>query len=226
MRERAWPHVRALLILFHVGMVVVMSLPTPDALLGGMGWESANVQAELARWVEGLQGVGVSTTPEALGQDVREAAESYREVHAGLAAPFSAYSRGSGARQGWVMFAKPQRHPAELHIDLSDGTTWRPIYRPHSSAHDFWGERFRHHRMRKQLGRFARTFDVDTYDRLAEFLAREVARAHPDGRVVRVQLYRYATLRPDEVRAGAVPMGEYEQARRYSVARLLEEHAP
>ena len=226
MRERAWPHVRALLILFHVGMVVVMSLPTPDALLGGMGWESANVQAELARWVEGLQGVGVSTTPEALGQDVREAAESYRDVHAGLAAPFSAYSRGSGARQGWVMFAKPQRHPAELHIDLSDGTTWRPLYRPHSSTHDFWGERLRHHRMRKQLGRFARTFDMPTYDRLAEFLARQAALAYPEERLVRVRLYRYATLRPEAVRAGETPIGEYEHERLYRVVALLAEGAP
>jgi len=203
-----------------------MSLPTPDALLGGMGWDSANTQAEVARWVEGLRRVGVHTTPEALGRGVQQRAERYRGVHAVLTAPFAAYSRGSGARQGWVMFAKPQRHPAELHIDLSDGTRWRPIYRPHSATYDFWGDRFRHHRMRKQLGRFARTFDMPTYDRLTELLALQVARAHPEGRVVQIQLYRYATLRPEAVRAGAVPVGEYEHVRRYRVSALLAGDAP
>lgn len=221
MRKVAWPHVRALLILFHVAMVVVMSLPMPEAMLSGMGWESANVRAELGRWVEGLERVGVHTTPEALGGAVRQRAERYRRVHTVLTAPFAAYSQRSGAVQGWVMFAKPQRHPAELHIDVSDGTTWRPVYRPHSSAHDFWGERLRHHRMRKQLGRFARTFDVSTYDRLAEFLARQVALAQPEERLVRVRLYRYETLRPEAVRAGETPTGEYEHERLYRVVALL-----
>lgn len=226
MLKVAWPHVRALLISFHVAMVVVMSLPTPDAMLSGMGWESANVQAELGRWVTGLARVGVHTTPEALGSSVRQRAESYRGVHSALTAPFATYSRTSGALQGWVMFAKPQRHPAELHIDLSDGTTWRPLYRPHSSTHDFWGERLRHHRMRKQLGRFARTFDMPTYDRLAGFLALQVARAYPEERLVRVRLYRYATLRPEAARAGEVPIGEYEHDRLYRVSTLLAEGAP
>ena len=224
--EARWPQLRAALIAFHVLMVVVMSLPAPDALLSGMGWDSVNTQAEVARWAEGLSRVGAETTPDALGASVRQGAERYRGFHTALTAPFSMYSQLSGARQGWVMFAKPQRHPAELHIDLWDGTAWQSVYRPHDSAHDFWGERLRHHRMRKQLGRFARTFDMPTYDRLAEFLAREVAMAHPEARRVRVQLYRYATLPPEAVRAGALPMGEYEHPRRYHAATLRAGAAP
>ena len=118
--EARWPQLRAALIAFHVLMVVVMSLPAPDALLSGMGWDSVNTQAEVARWAEGLSRVGAETTPDALGASVRQGAERYRGFHTALTAPFSMYSQLSGARQGWVMFAKPQRHPAELHIDLWD----------------------------------------------------------------------------------------------------------
>lgn len=215
-----WPHLRALFIAFHVAAVVALSLPTPRVMLDSRGWESENTRIELVRWSERLRQLGIDTTPEGFGQAVRRLAERYLGVHAVITAPFAQYSRVTGTIQGWAMFAAPQKYPAELHIDVLEGQTWRPIYRPHSAEHDFWGERFRHNRMRKQLGRFARTFHAGTYDRLAQYVAREAARAYPQARAIRVRLWRYATLAPEAVRAGQTPAGHYEQTRRFNAEKL------
>lgn len=215
-----WPHVRALFIAFHVVAVVALSFPTSRVLLDRSGWESENTRSELVRWSGRLGQLGVDTTPAGLEQTVRRLLERYVSVHAVLTAPFAQYARFTGARQGWAMFAAPQKHPAEFHIDILEDSTWRPIYRPHSAEHDFWGARFRHNRVRKQLGRFARTFHVGAYDRLAQFVAREAALAYPHARAIRVQLWRYATLSPEAVRAGQTPAGRYEHTRRFNAATL------
>jgi hypothetical protein len=216
----AWPHLRTLFIAFHVAAIVALSLPTSRVLLDRSGWESENTRTELVRWSERLGRLGVETTPAGLEQTVRRLIGRYVGVHAVLTAPFARYARFTGATQGWAMFAAPQKHPAELHIDILEGHTWRPIYRPHSAEHDFWGPRFRHNRMRKQLGRFARTFHTGVYDRLAQFVAREAALAYPGARAIRVRLWRYATLAPEAVRAGQTPVGRYEQARRFNAETL------
>lgn len=221
-----WPHLRTLFIAFHALAIVALSFPTSRVLLNQSGWESENTKNELVRWSERLNGLGVATTPEELEQTVRRQVARYLGVHAVITAPFAQYARWTGAIQGWAMFASPQRHPAELHIDILEGSTWRPIYRPHSAEHDFWGPRFRHNRMRKQLGRFARTFHVGTYDRLARFVAREAALAYPQARTIRVQLWRYATLSPEAVRAGQTPTGRYEETRRFNARTLRQGGEP
>lgn len=222
----AWPHLRTLFIAFHVAAVVVMSLPRPGVMLDERGWESENTRLELVRWSERLGQLGIDTTPEGLAHAMRRLAGRYLGVHAVITAPFAQYTRRTGAIQGWAMFASPQKYPAELHIDILEGKTWRPIYRPHSAEHDFWGEHFRHNRMRKQLGRFARTFDTGSYDRLAQYVAREAALAHPQARAIRVRLWRYETLSPEAVRAGQTPSGRYEHDRRFNAETLRRRGRP
>jgi hypothetical protein len=221
-----WPHLRTLFIAFHVAAVVVLSLPAPRVMLDSRGWESENTRLELVRWSERLRQLGIDTTAERFGAAVRRLAERYLRVRTVITAPFTQYSRWTGTIQGWAMFAAPQKYPAELHIDILEGGTWRPIYRPHSAEHDFWGARFRHNRMRKQLGRFARTFHSDTYDRLAQYVAREAALAYPQARAIRVQLWRYETLSPEAVRAGQTPTGRYEETRRFNARTLRQRGRP
>jgi hypothetical protein len=64
--------------------------------------------------------------------------------------------------------------------------------------------------VRKQLGRFARTFYPRRYDAVARWLATEAARDFPDATSVRVRLWRYVSLPPDRVLAGEEPEGRYE----------------
>ncbi|MCA9532978.1 MAG: hypothetical protein KC593_04840 [Myxococcales bacterium] len=220
------PHLRVLFVLFHVCGVVAMSLPAPALFTHGMGWDTPNIQAELRRWSETLTRAGVTTTPADIEARVRREAARYASAHAAFTAPFARYTHWSGARQGWIMFAVPQKHPGELHVDVYEAGAWRPVYRPHSAEHDFWGRQLRNHRLRKQQGSFGRNFDRGTYDGLVRLIARDAARAFPDATVVRVQLYRYATLAPAAVRAGETPEGHYLYSRGFVAAELREEPAP
>lgn len=215
-----WPHLRALFIAFHVLAVVALSFPPPHRLLDRRGWESANARHDLARWAARLRDLGFDMSDERFARRLRALAESYAGVHAAVMTPFVPYARWTGAIQGWAMFSSPQKHPAELHVDILVNGAWQPVYRPHSDAHDFWGPRFRHNRMRKQLGRFARTLHMDSYDGLARHVATEAARAFPDAREIRVRLYRYAAPAPEAVRAGQTPAGRHDHERRFHAGPL------
>jgi hypothetical protein len=222
---RLRPHLRAAFVLFHVAAVVLLSLPSPGLFTYGMGWDTPNIQDELRRWSESLSHVGIDTTPADMEARARRGAARYEGAHRVITAPFTGYAQVTGARQGWIMFAVPQKHPVELHVDVYEGGAWRPVYRPHSE-HDFWGPQLRNHRLRKQQGSFGRTFDRGTYDGLVRVLARDAARAFPDATVVRVQLFRYSTLSPSALRAGEVPDGHYEFTRGFIAADLRGESAP
>ena len=220
------PHLRVLFVLFHVCAVVAMSLPAPGLFTHGMGWDTPNIQTELARWSATLARAGVHTTPADIEARVRRAGGRYAGAHAAFTAPFAAYTRSCGALQGWIMFAVPQKHPGELHVDVYEAGAWRPVYRPHSAEHDFWGRQLRNHRLRKQQGSFGRNFDRSAYDGLVRLIARDAARSFPDATVVRVQLYRYTTLGPAAVRAGETPLGHYAFSRGFIAAELREEPSP
>lgn len=216
----AWPHLRALLIAFHVLAVVALAFPQPHRLLDRRGWESANTRHDLARWAARLRALGLDMSDEGFARRLRALAEGYAGVHAALVAPFAPYARWTGTIQGWAMFSSAQKHPAELHVDILVNGAWQPVYRPHSDEHDFWGARFRHNRMRKQLGRFARTLHQASYNGLARHVAIAAARAFPDAREIRVRLYRYAALAPEAVRAGQAPAGRYDHVRRFNADTL------
>ncbi|GAB4528940.1 MAG: hypothetical protein Tsb0020_45960 [Haliangiales bacterium] len=270
----AWPTLRALLIAGHVLAIVALAFPAPHKLTNPRAWASQNHQAELARWSERLTGLGYPIDKPTLERELRAVAESYARTHRAILAPFGYYARAAGTHQGWAMFANPQKHPAELHVDIrtdarsdhapasaaparpaahigvvragrdqaddepagsdqagadqagADQAGWRPIIRPHSAEHDFWGHALRHNRMRKQLGRFGRTFYPQSYDGLTRYIAHAAARAFPEAVEIRARLYRYPSPSPAQVRAGDAPPGRYEHERRFDAAALRAEAWP
>ena len=216
----AWPHLRALFIAYHVAAVVILSLPPPGAMTSPALWRSANLRADIAGYAAALQRAGVDVTATELGDRLLRAAHGVAAVTDALSRPFRGYAEVVGARQGWAMFASPQRHPAELHVELQEGESWRLIYRPHDDAAAWRSATMRHNRMRKFAGRFARGFIPKNYDELARWLAQEAAADHPQATAVRVRLYRYTSLPPAEVREGQRPKGRYEHTRTFSSADL------
>lgn len=172
------------------------------------------MQKDLADWSAQLRALGLEIDPERLGQTVRGLAEGYVAVRGEAVMPFERYARATGARQGWAMFASPQRHPYEFHIDARADTEadWSPLYRPHDGEASFLSDYLRHNRMRKFQGRFARALRAEYYEDFAAFIAR---RAFDDTTAtqVRVALYGYATLSPERTRAGERPNGSYDRER-------------
>jgi len=200
-----WPHVRAALVLLHVFAVVVLALPRPGAVTNRRAYRSENAQTEFRQWSARLNGLGFVTSPPELERDVYATALRYASVHRSVTTPMQRYADVAGTRQGWSMFASPQRHPGEVHVDIRTGANWITITRPRSEEHAWLRSKLDHNRIRKLQGRFARTFYPRRYRAFARWLAREATRDFPDAVEVRVRLVRYHSLPADRVRAGEVP---------------------
>ena len=209
-RHPAWPHVRATLIALHVLSLVVLSLPDPGAVHNRARWKTANARSDLRQWAARFSSWGFETDERRLERDLWNLGTAYLTIQRPVAAPFVWYARLSGCRQAWRMFASPQRHPAELHVELEQGGTWRTIYRPHSDEHAWNRDQFEHNRFRKFLGRFARGFIPRDYHETTRWVATKAAAEHPEATRVRIRLYRYDTLPPARVQAGEQPEGRYE----------------
>ena len=212
--RRAWPQARAALVAGHVLAVVLLGLPS-GGVTSEAQWRSKNVKSDFAGWADALRAVGVDVSEDELAERTRRVAERYVRVRAAVASPFEIYPKVTGARQGWAMFASPQRHPAELHVDILEGKRWRPVFRSRSREHRWLATQLDHHRVRKLTGRFGRGFDRRVYDDLARYLSRRAFEDFADARRVRVRLYAWDALPPEEVRAGRAPRGKYIEGRTF-----------
>lgn len=224
-RHPAWPHVRAVLIALHVMSLVVLSLPDQGAVHNRRRWVTANARADLRQMSARLTAWGWPMDEHQLERRLWDLGTAYLQFQRPLAAPFVLYAQLSGSRQGWRMFASPQRHPAELHVDVLRDGAWETIYRPHSERHAWNREQFEHNRFRKFLGRFARGFVPRDYRQTARWVARMAAVEHPDVAEVRVRLLRYDSLPPERVAAGERPQGRYEHEQRFD-AEVLRDSVP
>ncbi|NUP06088.1 MAG: hypothetical protein HOW73_08520 [Polyangiaceae bacterium] len=214
-KQRIRAQLWAAFITFHVLAVIVMSLPG-EGITSKAQWQSENLRSDFAGWANALRKVGIAISDEELAEKARAVAEGYVDARSVLSAPFEPYQQATGARQGWAMFASPQRHPAEVHVDVFERGEWRPLFRPRSAEYSWFTRRLDHHRLRKLSGRFARGFNRGVYDDLARYLADRALHDFPTAERVRVRLYSWDALPPERVRAGEKPVGEYKEPREYT----------
>lgn len=220
-RVRArWPTIRGILVALHVLAVVVLSCPSSGQLTDSKRWQAANTRVEMERWSERLRGWGIDTTPQSLTATLRGWADSYARARRRFAGPFDLYAEATGVRQGWSMFASPQKVTAELHVDVRVGDAWRPLVRPWDPSLDWRLHARAHHRVRKALGRLGRSFREDRYEGLARWLATMAARDFPDVVEVRVAMWRQRSPTVAQARAGDVPGGYYEHVRSFDAEAL------
>ena len=216
----AWPHVRAVLVALHVMSLVVLALPTEGAVHTRNRWKTANARADLRQMADRLTRWGWPMDEHELERALWDLGTAYLKVQQPIAAPFQWYAKVSGSRQAWRMFASPQRHPAELHVEVERDGRWVPIYAPHSDEYAWNRRQFEHNRFRKFLGRFARGFIRRDYEQTTRWVATQAAREHPEATRVRVRLYRYDTLPPARVSAGDTPPGRYEHTKVFEAEGL------
>lgn len=209
---RARPHLGAAFILFHCVAVVMLALPG-DAVVGRARWASTNTKSDFAGWSRALGKIGVEMPPEQLGERVHSVAEAYVNVRSSIITPFAYYREVAGTKQGWAMFASPQRHPVEVHVDGFEGGSWRPLYRTRNS--EWMSTQMDHARLRKLVGRFAREYRAGVFNELARFLANRAFADFSNVERVRVRLYRWESLPADRIRAGELPTGKYTQEREW-----------
>lgn len=205
MRRPTWPEVRAALLAFHVVAVALLAIPGAG-LRSTKGLRSRTLQADVADYAARL-----GMTPAELTGVIESVAAKALVVQRGLA-PFELYAQVTGAKQGWAMFASPQRHPSEVHVEGrgADGR-WVFLYRPHDPEATFMGGFMRHNRVRKFTGRFARAARRSNYDGLAAHLARRACMEKEELAEVRVSLWSYPALDRAAVERGERPRGHRER---------------
>jgi len=171
---------------------------------------SRTVQADVGDWAEQLD-----VDAGELTSSLRAAATTLLVARQVLA-PFELYAQLTGAKQGWAMFASPQRHPSEMHVEgRFQGGDWTFLYRPHDEQAAFMSDFMRHNRVRKFTGRFARAAHRSNYDGLAAYLARRACAEKPGLVEVRVALWSYRALDRAAVARGERPHGTYERQRTF-----------
>lgn len=212
-------HARATLIALHILTVVILSLPSSRQMLQRKVWELPSNQRAFAVMADRLSWLGFDSTEE-LEQWLWGVAERYVRVRDTVVKPLVLYADLAGARQGWGMFSRPRVEPVELQIDVGERHRFELVYQTGSREHDFLSWQLRQYRMRKVTGRLARHFDSSWYDPLARRIATEAAVHHLEADRVRVRLYQYTTLPPEDVRAGVVPEGEYRERRLFNAESL------
>jgi hypothetical protein len=208
------PKLRAGLLLYHVVAVIVLALPRGS--FSEARWQARGTRADIAEWDTKLKKIGLLSRDASFENHLRSAAKGYAKVRRTLTLPFEDYASVTGMRQGWAMFASPQRHPSELWIDMQVDGEWKPIYRPTGAALDDALHAFlKHNRLRKFQGRFARGFDRSTYEDFVTYLARRVFATHPEATAVTLRLYAYASPSPQAARADDPPQGKFEHERTF-----------
>ncbi len=200
---RAWPHIRAAFVLFHLLAVCILSVPASGAMRDISAWRAPHAQRELGVWAERARALGWDVSQSEFEAWLWDFTQGYLEVRNRIAAPFALYSHYTGALQGWSMFANPQTEPAWLTVEIRQGDELRTVYRERSSAEDWMRWQLDHNRVRKLQGRLGRGAYDDHYRGLVEWLARRAAIDFPEATHLRARVERRRTPEPfDDAEVG------------------------
>ena len=217
---RLWPHLRAAFVVFHVAVVVAMSVPAPEGGMNRSAWEDATVQAELKAWAARLRALGMSADDATFQDRLWDFASAFMGVRRAVFEPLGFYTERLGVRQSWRMFVAPQRVPARLHVEIEEGGEWLIVFREIDPEADWMAPVLAHDRMRSLLFRFSWKSYRKAYGHLADFLARRAAVDFPEATRARIYWERYRTLSPEATAAGVVPTGKVEGLREYKLGDL------
>jgi hypothetical protein len=211
--SRAWPHVRAALVLFHVASMVILATPAQQGGLSRRAWKARSVQSEMALWSRRLTAWGFALSPAEVEERAYRLMEGWMGVREIVTAPFGRYARSVGAVQSWSMFTGPQIYPTVLVVDVERGGVWEPVFARGSKTLTWQGAVLDHARLRKMFVWFNSPGRDRAYGELVDWLAARAAHDFKDATRLRARLYRYQQSTPEEARAGVVHEGTVERER-------------
>jgi hypothetical protein len=217
--SRAWPHLRAAFVVFHLVAVVLMALPAPVGGMNRSAWADPTVQAELQTWRQRLApGMGQEEFEDRLYAAASELIAARKQV----LRPFQPYYLGFGTEQNWRMFVAPQMVTSRLTVELQDeeGGAWRPIFVERSAEHRWRARQLGHERMRSAIFRYGWKQYDRSEGRLSAWLAARAAEDFPEAFALRTRWFRQRSASPAQVLAGTEPEGRYERARVHPLAPL------
>lgn len=220
-----WPQLRAVLVGLHVLGVTLMATPSASAGLKRSLWKEPTVQQEFAAWNSRFRAIGIDWTQPEMEDALWDFAVGWEDVRGELVAPFKDYGRYLGVSQSWRMFVAPHRFPTRLSVDLQEDGAWRTLYEERSPEHTWLARVFDHDRMRSAIFRFGWPQYKKSWEGFSRWVAARAAVEFPDATRIRTRMFKYKTLSPEEVRAGNIPEGKYQQEHVIALEPLRAEGA-
>ena len=187
-RFRWREHALGLFVLYHLGAVLLGSVPAAVGGVNRKSWKNPTVAAELDTWHSTLSEAGLVGDRESFEAGLFKLAVQTVRFHKKLTAPFQPYYSLAGTKQGWRMFIAPMTRPAALRIEgqwTAEGE-WEPLYVHHSDEHDFAATQLRYSRTRPVLFAIAWPRNKGRYARFGRTLAGRAFEEHPELRAVRL----------------------------------------
>jgi hypothetical protein len=199
-------HLRALFIVFHVGAVLLGSIPMPKGLRREE-MDSASMAPSLAPWEALAQRLGLADDQRGARDLLFRLAEGGIATRKAIIDPFQPYYRLSRARQGWTMFGFVNHRPCRLEIEVDRGAGWEKLYVARSSEHDWEQALFDQERMRALVNPWSHGQNRKQFATFAAWVARRVGAQQADVQRVAVSMVRLRNPPPAELRRlGRVPV--------------------
>jgi len=194
---RPWPVVRALLVGAVIAVEWLDALPLPT--LRPSHLKQPIAQAELARWTQLLNDLGVSVSEEELaerGLAVGEASIAFQKT---AMAPFRPLKRLTQTGQSWGLFAYPDPFAGRLIVEAEVDGEWQPRFRAPERGASLLSRQMRYRRVRgvyDDLG--DRHKPRGAYNRLVDWIAGGIFEAEPAVSRVQVRLDLVTVKLPGE----------------------------
>ena len=213
--SRIAAHLLGIFVIVQLAAVLIPAIPDPGIALRRAAWRDPTVQQEFKVWADVL---GVDA--DELEDQIWVIAKGITAGRAALARPFKPFWKYLGVRQPWRMFVAPHRFPTALVIDVHEDNQWRIVYADRSPKYTWRVGYFGHDRMRAAIFRYGWPGYAKTYRTFSRWIAGLAAEDFPDARYVRVRMFRRRSPSPEEVRAGMIPAGEYQQSILFDLEKL------
>lgn len=201
---RAWPHLRAAFVLYHLAAIAVSAAPSPGQGLRRELWSDPTVQAEFAAW-SGRLGVG-SEALQDIAFDLASHAHAARRV---ALVPFDPYLRGAGTRQSWKMFVAPHRFPSRLSIDARVAGAWVPLFQERSATATWNARALSSERVRSQIFQWSWPTYRRRWKQACLAFGRAALDEDPAREAIRCRLYKARSPTPGQVASSAIPAGTF-----------------
>lgn len=209
--RRAWPHLRAALILLHVVAVLALASPAVQGGLSRQTWRTKAVQAELRAWGDRVRAIGVDVEQREFEDFLWDLAKGWTAARGAALAPFKPYARYLGAGQAWQLFVAPQIFTSTATIDVEEDGVWRTVFADNDARFRWNARKLEYDRVQSLFFWFGFQDRSKEWRLFAEWTAREVARDFPAATRVRLRMLRTKTPSIDDVRAGVEHDAKYDK---------------
>jgi len=186
---------RALLIALLLIVCGISNLPFSRVTARDL--DNPIAKAELERWSEILESVGVERPPKRLKQDTLTWGNRLADTKRSAMKPFRPVLRVTQTGQAWGLFTYPNTLPHTLHVNILVDGEWTPIYQAMDPEHDWMEARFRFRRVRG-------VYDDNawqkrrSYENFVDWVAREALEDFEEAEAVQIYLVRSHARVPGE----------------------------